>query len=130
MPVTMAPLPGERPEQRRGPADQRGQLPCHVFAPGTSTQIAAQPGTPGQHRADRSDRIVGRDDLTGADQDRLRAGRSREIRGRQVQPGQGRPGRPGVPQGPERRPGHRIPVQVEAHGDVVHLIDVAAVAHG
>ncbi len=130
VPVAVAPLPGQPGQQRRGPPDGGQHEPGQVVRPGPAVQVGGQPRAPAGQPLELRER-VGRDDqLAAAGEHGRRAGRQREAVRREVQPGQRRPGRPRVAETGVRGPGHRVPVQIEAAGDLVHFVDEVAVLGG
>ena len=130
VPVTVAPLPPERSEPRSGPPDHRAVVPGQIVWPGPPAQVAVQPGPLPEYPGHRGHRIARRDDLAGRNEDGLRAPGPRESGRRPVQPGQCRPGRVRVAQGPERRPRHRVPVAVGARRRLVNFVDRSAERYG
>jgi hypothetical protein len=130
VPVAVRPLRAQRGQPRRGAPDQRDQDLVEVFLPAASRQVGGQRGTRGHQCGGRVQRVRRGDDPTGVHQHGGGPGGPPEVRGGQVQPGQRRARRVGVPEAGVRRPADRVAVQVDAVGDLVHLVaEVPAPQH-
>ncbi len=130
MPVAVRPLRAQRGQRRPGAPDQRDQDLVEVLLPAASRQVGGQRGARGHQRGGRAQRVRRGDDLAGVHQHGGGPGGPPEVRGGQVQAGQRRARRVGVPQVSVGRPADRVAVQVDAVGDLVHLVaEVPAPQH-